>query len=75
MLQQQIPPQSIQQSRRNVRKFVPDIFKWIIIKNRLYNLVRTVHQFRGFSDLPEVEDDAVNVLKGIKGLGARQEDI
>ena len=54
---------------------MPDIFKWIIIKNRYYDLVRTLHQFRGFCDIHEVEDDAENVLKGIKGFGARQEDI
>ena len=50
---------------------MPDIFKWIIIKNRFYDLVRTVHHYRGFCDLEEVEDDTENVLKGINGLGAR----
>ena len=64
----------IQQSRRNVTKFVPDICKWVIIIHKKYDRVHN-HFKKGWRDIPQVENDKINVLKGIKGLGARQEDI
>ena len=30
---------------------------------------------KGWCDIPQVDEDAINVLKGIKQLGARDEDI
>ena len=53
----------------------PVHFKWIIIKNKRYEKLRTKPGFDGFADLPAVDDDAVNVKKGVKGLGARVKDI
>ena len=63
-----------QQSRRNVKRFVPDIFKWIIIKHKHYETVRNYFG-KGWINIPQVDQDGENVLKGIKGLGARDEDI
>ena len=65
---------TIQQSRRNVKKFVPDIFKWVIIKHKHYEQVRSYFG-KGWCNIPQVDQDVVNVLKGIKGLGARDQDI
>ena len=53
---------------------MPDIFKWIIIIHKKYD---QVHNYfgKGWRDIPQVDNDKVNVLKGIKELGAREEDI
>ena len=64
----------LHQSRSINGKFEPDIYKWIIVKHKTYNLVHNYFQ-KGWRDIPQVDADEVNVLKGIKGLGARDEDI
>ena len=53
---------------------MPDIFKWIIIKHKHYETVRSYFG-KGWINIPQVDEDGKNVLKGIKGLGARDEDI
>ena len=65
--------------------FRPDHYKWVIVKNRRYNLLRKKPRkdtedldttgYEKIQDIKEVEDDAKNVRKGIIGLGARSEDI
>ena len=49
---------------------MPNIFKWVIIKHKQYDQVRKYFG-KGWINIPQVDQDAVNVLKGIKGLGAR----
>lgn len=53
----------------------PRFYKWIIIKNKSYNLRRKIPGYEGFSDINEVIEDAINVRKGVMGLGARPIDI
>ena len=53
----------------------PDHFKWIIIKNKTYNHMRTFEHYENFGDLLQTENDAINVRKGILELGGREEDI
>ena len=53
---------------------MPDIFKWIIIKHKHYEQVRNFFG-KGWANIPQVDQDGINVLKGIKELGAREEDI
>ena len=53
---------------------MPDIFKWVIIKHKKYDLVRNYFG-KGWINIPQVDQDGVNVVKGIKELGAREEDI
>ena len=55
--------------------FTPDLFKWIIIKNKIYDKRRGMSGFGGMEDLPAVDIDAINVRNGVKGLGALDEDI
>ena len=43
--------------------------------NRRYDEKRLIERFKGFEDIPEVDDDAVNVKKGLVGLGANIFDI
>ena len=49
--------------------------KWIIIRNKTYDVLRTKEGCHGFADLPAVDDDALNVKRGIIELGALEEDI
>ena len=56
--------------------FRPNHFKWLIVKNRHYNDLRTeMEGYHGFQDIDQVEADARNVRNGIIGLGARRIDI
>ena len=55
--------------------FTPDLFKWIIIKNKIYEKRRLMNGFAGMANLPAVDNDAINVRNGVKGLGALDEDI
>jgi len=55
--------------------FVYQHAKWIIIYNRDYSELRKRDKCDKFADLPDVDTDAVNIKRGIKGLGARDEDI
>ena len=55
--------------------FEPDIYKWIIITIKDYRKRREVGGYFGMSDLPYVENDAINVREGIKKLGALDKDI
>ena len=49
--------------------------KWVIIFNSDYGELRKKEGFSAFADLPDVEQDAINIKRGIKELGARDEDI
>ena len=49
--------------------------KWIIIRNKTYDVLRTKEGCNGFADLPAVDDDALNIKRGITELGAQEEDI
>ena len=53
---------------------MPNNYKWVIIKHKNYDIVRNYFR-KGWINLPQVDQDEVNVRKGIKGLGAREEDI
>ena len=54
----------------------PNKYKWLIIKNRHYNDLRSsMEGYHGFQDIDQVENDARNVRNGIIGLGARRMDI
>ena len=53
----------------------PVHFKWIILKNKVYDKLREAPGCAGFADLPAVDNDAVNVKKGVIGLGAKAMDI
>ena len=44
------------------------------MKHQHYDQVRNYFG-KGWINLPQVNQDAVNVVKGIKELGAREEDI
>ena len=55
--------------------FVCDHFKWVIIRNKNYGELRKKEGCEAFSDLPAVDQDAINIRRGIKSLGARDEDI
>ena len=55
--------------------FKPNCYKWIIIKNRHYDVLRETEGYYGFQDIDQVEEDAVNIRNGIMGLGARRMDI
>ena len=55
--------------------FQPDRFIWVIVTNSDYSERRKDQGFEDFIDLPEVNNDAQNVRKGIMGLGARKADI
>ena len=57
------------------RVFLPNHYRWVIVKNRYYDKRREEPGYEGFADLPDVDTDVQNVLKGVKGLGARDEDI
>ena len=49
--------------------------KWVIIFNSDYGELRKREGCSGFADLPDVEQDAIKIKRGIKELGAREEDI
>ena len=49
--------------------------KWLIIYNKDYGELRKRDRCGGFSDLPDVETDAMNIKRGVLSLGAREEDI
>ena len=55
--------------------FRPSHYKWVIIKNRHYDVLRETDGYQGFQDIDQVEQDAINVRNGIMGLGARRLDI
>ena len=49
---------------------------WIIIKNKNYDILRTIASFGSkYKDLPQVDNDAINVKNGCKELGADITDI
>lgn len=59
-----------------VKYFQPDFFKWVIIGNDQYGTISAAHEaFKGFKDLPPVNADVDNAVKGVKGLGAKDADI
>jgi len=47
----------------------------VIIKNRYYNKLRKVPGFGKFGDIEYVDNDALNFVNGVKGLGAKNRDI
>ena len=55
--------------------FKPDINRWIIITIKEYRKLRDVRGYSGMNDLLHVDNDAINVIEGIKRLGALDEDI
>ena len=55
--------------------FRPSHYKWVIIKNQHYDVLRETEGYQNFQDIDQVEQDAINVRKGIMGLGARRMDI
>ena len=50
--------------------FRPHYYKWVIVKNKRYDQLRTYEGFEKFQDIEQVDQDAMNVLEGIKGFGA-----
>ena len=54
---------------------VPDHFKWVIIKHRNYDHMRTYEGYNGFDNIDQTEDDAVKVRASILEMGGREEDI
>ena len=59
----------------NNNLFRPHHYKWVIIKNRHYHVLRETDGYHNFQDIDQVEQDAINVRNGIMGLGARRMDI
>ena len=55
--------------------FIPTKKIFVIIANRRYGEKRKIEGFTGFADIPEVEEDAINVKKGFAGLGANNLEI
>ena len=55
--------------------FIPDLFKWVIITIKKYDERRKVSGYFGMADLTAVDKDARKVRRGIKGLGALDEEI
>ena len=55
--------------------FRPYYFKWVIVKNKRYDVLRTYEGFENFQDIDQVDQDAETVIAGIKGLGAGKMDI
>ena len=53
----------------------PSHFRWIIIKNKSYDHMRTYERYGSFKDLPQVDADAENVKNGIIEMGGKEEDI
>ena len=58
-----------------MNEFVPTKKIFVIIANRHYDEKRKIKGFENFDDIPEVDEDAINVKNGLKGLGARLMDI
>ena len=53
----------------------PSHFKWVIIKNKNYDLMRTYLKYENFKDLKHVDADAINVRNSIIEMGGRAQDI
>ena len=64
-----------EESKGHSNYFIAARQKWIIIKNRNYEKLRMFPGYTKFADLEHVDTDAVNVRRGIEGLGARTSDI
>ena len=53
----------------------PHHFKWVLIKNRTYDHMRSFNGYAGFADIPQVDTDAANVKQGLIEMGQRELDI
>ena len=53
----------------------PHHFKWVIIKNKNYDMMRTYPRYENFKDIPQVDHDAFNVRNSIIEMGGREQDI
>ena len=70
-----LPPVVGKYRQDNEGYFICTKFKWVIIRNKNYELLKAKEGFEGFANIDEVDQDAINVKRGIKQLGAKDEDI